>query len=115
MGSRIYNKFIDLVQRWPIDKSRTGKDLGERLRQFVAAEFPHGPISNANEGKLSKDFDSFNRIANNEYRDRFPRKYPGTTVLGLELEEYKFATSNEGLAFINGEYQKRKEEETRED
>ena len=83
------------------------RDLGERLRQFVAAEFPHGPISNANEGKLSKDFDSFNRIANNEYRDRFPRKYPGTTVLGLELEEYKFATSNEGLAFINGEYQKR--------
>lgn len=100
------------MQRWPVDKSRTGKDLGERLRQFVGEEFPHGPISKANEGKLTKDFDSFNRIVNNEYRDRFPRKYPGTTVLGLNLEEYQFATSNEGIAYINGEYQKRKEEET---
>ena len=65
------------------------RDLGERLRQFVGEEFPHGPISKANEGKLTKDFDSFNRIVNNEYRDRFPRKYPGTTVLGLNLEEYQ--------------------------
>jgi len=104
-----------LVQRWPIDKSRTGKDLGERLRQLVAEEFPQGPISKANEGKLTKDFESFNRIANNEYRDRFPRKFPGSTVLGLELEQYQFATSNEGLAFINGEYQKRKHEEREED
>jgi len=100
-----------LVQRWPIDKSRTGKDLGERLRQLVAEEFPQGPISKANEGKLTKDFESFNRIANNEYRDRFPRKFPGSTVLGLELDQYEFATSNEGIDFINGEYQKRKHEE----
>ena len=77
------------------------------MRQLVAEEFPQGPISKANEGKLNKDFESFNRIANNEYRDRFPRKFAGSTVLGLELEQYQFATSNEGLAFINGEYQKR--------
>jgi len=115
MGSRIYNKFLDLVKRWPVNESRTGKDLGERLRKFVAEEFPQGPISNVNEVKLNKDFDSFNRIINNEYRDKFPRKYPGTTVLGLDLEELKFGTSNEGIAFINEEYQKRKHEEREDD
>ena len=25
MGSRLYNRFIELVQRWPIDQSRTGR------------------------------------------------------------------------------------------
>lgn len=111
MGSRIYNKFIDLLQRWPIDKSRTGRDLGERLRTLVAQEFPQGPISKVNEGKLNRDWESLNRIANNEYRDRFPRKFAGSTVFDWDLEALKLATSNEGLDTINNEYNKRKEEE----
>jgi len=115
MGSKIYAKFIDLLQRWPIDKTRTGKDLGERLRQLVAQEFPQGPISKVNELKLNRDFESLNRIANNEYRDRFPRKFTDSTVFGWELEDYIAATSNEGIAFLNKETQKKKEEESEDD
>lgn len=100
-----------MLQRWPIDKSRSGRDLGERLRTLVAQEFPQGPISKVDEAKLNKDWESFNRIANNEYLHRFPRKFTGTTVLDWDLDALKAATSNEGIAEINGEYQKRKQEE----
>ena len=83
------------------------RDLGERLRQLVAQEFPQGPISKVNELKLNRDFESLNRIANNEYRDRFPRKFTESTIFGWELEDYRGATSNEGIAFLNKESQKR--------
>ena len=83
------------------------RDLGERLRQLVAQEFPQGPISKVNELKLNRDFESLNRIANNEYRDRFPRKFTDSTVFGWELEDYIAATSNEGIAFLNKETQKK--------
>ena len=77
------------------------RDLGERLRTLVAQEFPQGPISKVNEGKLNRDWESLNRIANNEYRDRFPRKFAGSTVFDWDLEALKLATSNEGLDTIN--------------
>ena len=86
------------------------RDLGERLRTLVAQEFPQGPISKVNEGKLNRDWESLNRIANNEYRDRFPRKFAGSTVFDWDLEALKLATSNEGIDTINNEYQKRLEE-----
>ena len=86
------------------------RDLGERLRTLVAQEFPQGPISKVNEGKLNRDWESLNRIANNEYRDRFPRKFAGSTVFDWDLEALKLATSNEGLDTINNEYNKRLEE-----
>ena len=86
------------------------RDLGERLRTLVAQEFPQGPISKVNEGKLNRDWESLNRIANNEYRDRFPRKFAGSTVFDWDLEALKLATSNEGLDTINNEYKKRLEE-----
>ena len=80
------------------------------MRTLVAQEFPQGPISKVNEGKLNRDWESLNRIANNEYRDRFPRKFAGSTVFDWDLEALKLATSNEGLDTINNEYKKRLEE-----
>ena len=80
------------------------------MRTLVALEFPQGPISKVNEVKLNRDWESLNRIANNEYRDRFPRKFAGSTVFDWDLEALKLATSNEGLDTINNEYKKRLEE-----
>jgi len=103
MGSKIYAGFIDLLQRWPVDKSRAGKDLGQLLRKFVAQEFPQGPISRVDETKLGAALESYNRISNNVYRDRYPRRFTESTVFGHPLELYKAATSNEGIEALNKE------------
>ena len=107
MGSKVYARFIDLVQRWPIDKARTGKDLGEHIRKLVAKEFPQGAVSRVNSTDLGIQVDSLNRLAGNFHRNNHPRKFPSSSVLGFELEVLREATSNEGFAQISDDFDKR--------
>jgi len=101
MGSRLYSRFIELVQKWPIDRTRTGRDLGERLRKLVSEEFPQGPITKVNESQLSAELDSFIRLSNNVYYNRYPRKFINSTATGLDHEKLKAITSTEGLEIFS--------------
>ena len=87
------------------------RDLGEKLRKFVAQEFPQGPISRVDETKLKTSLESCNRISINLYRDKYPRKFKEATIFDWPLETYRQATSNEGIAVINKGVEKKLEKE----
>lgn len=75
--------------------------MGERLRKLIVEEFPQGPLSQIDENKLSKDLESLNRISNNLYLERYPRRFKGCTATGLELEDLKAITSTEALDYLS--------------
>jgi len=106
MGSRIYNRFIELVQRWPVDTTRPGRDLGERLRKVITEEFPQGPISKVDDRKLNADLDAYTRLTNNIYFNKYPRKYPNSSVTELDREKLRVATSTEGMNILSGKEKK---------
>jgi hypothetical protein len=37
MGSSSYGSFIRLLEKWPLDPTKKGKDVGEALRQALCS------------------------------------------------------------------------------
>merc|ERR1719189_3499102 len=91
MGSKLYSRFFEVVQRWPIDKTSGGtRILGERLRSLVVEEyFPQGPLSKVNEPKLTAELESWSRLSQNSILKRYPRKFNNVSATGLDLEQLK--------------------------
>ena len=40
-----YKSFVRVLEKWPIDKNKHGKDLGEALRVLFSKNFPSGSTS----------------------------------------------------------------------
>ena len=54
MSSRAYNSFVNILEKWPVDKTKAGKDLGEALRLLFSKTFPSGSSSVVNEKTVNK-------------------------------------------------------------
>ncbi len=68
----------------------------------MADEFPQGPISKVDDQRLTKQLESFNRLANNVYSQKYPRQFSAATATGiLEKEALAFGVSNEGIEKYN--------------
>ena len=78
------------------------RDLGERLRKVITEEFPQGPISKVDDRKLNADLDAYTRLTNNIYFNKYPRKYPNSSVTELDIEKLRVATSTEGMNILSG-------------
>lgn len=97
MGSKLYERFFQVVQRWPVDKSAR-RDLGGRLRKLVVEDyFPQGPLSKVHdEPKLTAELDSWSRLSQNSILQRYPRRFNNVSATGLDLEQLKAILSAEG-------------------
>lgn len=40
MAARSYRRFIGVLEKWPVDELKTGRDLGAHLRAMTAVFFP---------------------------------------------------------------------------
>ncbi|KAF8773949.1 ubiquinol-cytochrome-c reductase complex assembly factor 2-like [Argiope bruennichi] len=101
MAGALYKNYLRVCEKWGVDPTKKGRDLGEFIRQQVAKEFNRGEASNIqNLKECEKKLESLNRIASNYYGKQFQRsKY--ATATGLTLEECKQVLSTEGLQKIN--------------
>ena len=89
-----------LCERWRMDPSKKGRDLGEFIRHQVLKEFSHGETSKINDLKdCEKKLDCLNRLANNYYGKKFPRKAI-RTASGLTLEQCQEVLSTESLKVL---------------
>jgi hypothetical protein len=75
--------------------------LGEKFRQLVSEEFPQGPISKVDEPRLQLEVDSFSRLVNNVYGQKYPRKFASATASGLDKESLQIVTTSEALNQLN--------------
>ena len=97
MGSR-YRQFVRLLDNWPLDLDKQGRDLAVYLRERVGHAFHQGEATKIpNPQECDRTLKALNRINSNMYRDMYPRLRKGTAN-GLDIGELRPITSTE---FIN--------------
>ena len=61
MAGNSYRGFVRILEKWPVDKNKQGKDIGEGLRQLFSKNFPSGSSTPVNEALMSRSV-SFSRV-----------------------------------------------------
>ena len=95
-ASQLYFDLIRLFKQWPIDKSKTGRDLGEKLREQFSKAFALGENSQVNVNEWNQFYDNMKLIISNDIKNRYPRDR-NWTASGLSREQLRFILSNKSL------------------
>lgn len=99
MSKELYKRFTSLCQKWPIDKTKAGRDYGQFFREQLGAHFPQGEISKVKDMDLvESQLSSLERIADNTYYNETPLKR--SSASGMEVSACRNLVSNEGLRSI---------------
>uniref|UniRef100_T1JKJ4 Mitochondrial nucleoid factor 1 n=1 Tax=Strigamia maritima TaxID=126957 RepID=T1JKJ4_STRMM len=106
--SQTYKKFLRLLDKWPIDPTKTGRDLGEHIRVKIAQGFRQGETSVVNERECEKTYASLSRIASNYYGDKYKRRFE-SSASGLSADDCRRIISNDGLKEVENIYASRLE------
>lgn len=96
-----YKRFIQVLEKWPIDKTKSGRDLGEKLRERLQTLADPSAIKTQQESEnLNKEIDALERLANNTYAKKYPRAF-NSTATGLTAEQCSQVLSSEFLQYLN--------------
>jgi nucleoid factor 1 len=95
-ASQLYFDLIRLFKQWPIDKSKTGRDLGECLRQQFSQAFTLGENSQINTNEWNRFYDNMKLLISNDIKNRYQRER-NWTASGLSREQLRFLLSNKSL------------------
>ncbi|CAF0811521.1 unnamed protein product [Didymodactylos carnosus] len=103
--SQLYFDLIRLFKQWPIDKSKTGRDLGEALRKQFSDSFSSGENSSVDVAYWTKFYSDMKYLISNEIRDTYPRDRDWTAS-GMSAEQIRWILSNKSLE-MNKKFAKR--------
>ncbi|KRY82385.1 Poly(A) polymerase gamma [Trichinella pseudospiralis] len=97
-----YRKFLQLCNRWPIDKDKatSGRDLGSRIREEVVSRFSQGELTKfPSEAYCDEIFEALREIADDKHR--FDNPVPlETAVFQKTLSECRELTSDKSYAEV---------------
>jgi len=93
-SARLYPKLLELVRKWPDNSKASEKTLGIVLRALVAKHYPEGSVTTSVtpeiESKLvAPSYEAFNNLVNNVHLNKYPRKFPDTSITGMKSEDLK--------------------------
>ena len=89
--SQSYKSFVRVLEKWPVDKSKKGRDLGEAIRRFIVKSYPQGGGSVVEEAGLSRQAAALKRLVDNQHKENNPRV--GTaTFTGVSQENLQKIT-----------------------
>jgi len=97
-----YTKFVKILEKWPLDPNKAGKDLGQSLRQLFSHNFPLGSTSVVNEKEINKQVTALESLVSNRSLEAFPRQSTATFTL-LDRETLAGITSTEFMGQLTGE------------
>ncbi|XP_072028061.1 ubiquinol-cytochrome-c reductase complex assembly factor 2-like [Amphiura filiformis] len=100
MAATRYRKFLQLIEQWPLDSSKKGRDLGMHIREMVAIGFKQGPATQINERKCDEMYEALQKMNTDYYRNKYPRLYQSSAT-GATLEECKIVTSKDSKEIKN--------------
>ncbi|XP_057338676.1 ubiquinol-cytochrome-c reductase complex assembly factor 2 [Microplitis mediator] len=90
-----YKNFIKLLESWPLDKSKSGRDLGHYIREQIKLGFAPGKIqTKAEKEQCDRYYVSLQRISSNHYANLYPRKL-NSSATSLNSGQCHFALSSE--------------------
>ena len=96
MGTR-YKQFVRLLDNWPLDLDKQGRDLAVYLRERVGHAFRQGEATRiSNPQECDRTLKALNGISSNMYRDMYPRLRKGTAN-GMATEQLRQITSTEWI------------------
>ena len=95
MAAARYRQFLRLLDNWPLDTDKAGRDLGVYLRERIAHGFRQGEASRiANPEQCDRTLKALTRINSNVYKTMYPRLKESSSN-GLTIEEIRAITSTQ--------------------
>lgn len=86
---------------WPVDATKSGRDLGSHLRIKVGDFFRMGEASPVPDKALCDAYyESIRRLATNYHKKKFDR-VRATGAMGIPAEKCSFAVSSQVLTEVN--------------
>lgn len=86
-----------LAQQWPVDKKKSGRDLGMLVRQRIASTYREREATViADAAKCDRIYAAFQRIVNDHYLHKYPRNTE-LGALGLTVDKCRFQLSTEEM------------------
>ncbi|XP_055619606.1 ubiquinol-cytochrome-c reductase complex assembly factor 2 [Toxorhynchites rutilus septentrionalis] len=98
--SQHYNRFLKLLERWPLDQSKVGRDLGQYLRDQLKAVLGGSNIIAVNDDRLAQQHRSLENIVNDVHLKAYPRSL-NSTATGLTGEQCREVVSSKFLECLN--------------
>ncbi|XP_046750835.1 ubiquinol-cytochrome-c reductase complex assembly factor 2 [Diprion similis] len=93
-----YKKYLTLLQSWPLDKAKVGKDLGQHIRDQVKLAFSKGDLNKVDEKRCDSYYNSLQRIATNHH-GKLHKRTLNSTASGLTGDQCNSVLSPEFLKY----------------
>ncbi|KAM8705899.1 hypothetical protein ACLKA7_010232 [Drosophila subpalustris] len=95
-----YQRFLKVLEKWPAEKTKVGRDLGEQIRKKVTKLTGSATLSNEASADLTKQIDALERLSLNVYAKKYPRQHESTAT-GLTAAQCSQVLSSEFLQYLN--------------
>ncbi|CAL7948581.1 unnamed protein product [Xylocopa violacea] len=97
-----YRNYMKLLESWPLDNSKPGRDLAQHIRDQLKLAFAKGEASEVNREQCDRYYMSLKRICSNHYGQLYTRTLSNSAT-GLTREQCNLMLSPEALQTINEE------------
>lgn len=97
-----YQKLMKLLERWPVDKTKGGRDFGVHLRKQLQGIINPSAVTTNISDKLTHQINALERISNNVHGNKYKRSL-SSTATGLTAEQCNQVLSSEFLQYLNEE------------
>ena len=108
-GRALYQRYLQVIARWPLDPSKEGRDLATRIRARAQVLFPQGELTTIDgeqAQQLSKEIAALERITSNANQKLVGNSMSEhSTATGLSIEALHRATSTQFLNDLNNHYE----------
>ncbi|EDO33763.1 predicted protein [Nematostella vectensis] len=71
LAPKLFQRFLQVCEQWPVDKSRVGRDLGAHIKENFGAHLKENKL---NAKDAERMLDSLVKISSNYYREKYPRE-----------------------------------------
>ncbi|XP_015782411.1 ubiquinol-cytochrome-c reductase complex assembly factor 2 [Tetranychus urticae] len=94
--SKLYRRYLNLVQAWPVDATKDGRDFGQFLRKKTVTIFNQGELTTIDERYWEPRILALERIARDVHRDKHRMLYEYSAT-NCDAESARKGVSNEAL------------------
>lgn len=98
--SQLYKNYLKLLERWPLEPTKKGRDLAEYLRAEVKEGFRNGQAI-GDVKACEKNYESLKRLADDHYKNQYPRSAQFSSS-SLSADSCKILLANENLSPVPG-------------
>jgi len=98
--AHVYEKYMKLLSKWPIDPTKNKRDLGQFIRDKLKVHLDSGKVCSAEDQvRCLRTHELLNKIADNQHRIKYKRSYESSAT-GLTALQCKEVLSDDFLKYL---------------